>query len=467
MTDNEFSYCVEFSRRGDRMVADVTGQTQIRLDECGLASALFHRIPSRAGDLLRIALAVYAVDRLSGRQRGQQSGGSRVMNLEVGVVEPDFWSAEETLGPLQEALELLGGDTWYLRFCYRRADTDYNLGFPPVLRPRVCLYSGGLDSAAGLATQLRTRKDAMLAVTTYHQGLQGQRVIQHLRQLSLRYGVDVRPIVVRTTFGRPPQLRKQELTQRCRSFLFAAMGGAVACAERSSSVEVYESGVGAINLPPMQGMGTGARMTKSSHPRFLRLMSGLLSQAAGRRVDLLLPHQDRTKGEIVRTLAEDGLADLAHSTVSCVHYPVRGKAKQCGYCPACIGRRQAMIVADIKEPDGAYEYDLFGAPRTTNGIEPAKLEYLKATLMHVDDLGELRDGYLPEWFLRYALGTGVAKERAGLMGWMDVLRRYRDEWLDLVSHGRSRGWHWAHLLVDGVAARERGQPCKLTHPILA
>ena len=230
---NDHSYTIEFIRRGDRMVAEVTGQTQIRLDECGLAGALFHTIPSRAGDLLRIGLAVYAVDRLSPRDWRQQSGGSRAMHLEVGVVEPDFWSDEQTLAPLQEALELLGGDEWHLRFCYRRADTEYNLGFPPVSHPRICLYSGGLDSAAGLATQLRARKDAMLAVTTYHQGLQKERVTRQLHQMARRYGVVVRPIIVRTAFDKPPQLHKQELTQRCRSFLFATMAGAVACAEQS------------------------------------------------------------------------------------------------------------------------------------------------------------------------------------------------------------------------------------------
>jgi hypothetical protein len=292
----------------------------------------------------------------------------------------------------------------------------------------------------------------MLAVTTWHQALQKKRTRDQLRRLGSRYGVDVCPIVVKAALVRPPQLRRQELSQRCRSFLFAAMGGAVACAEHSSSIEVFESGVGAINLPLMHGMATGARTTKSSHPRFLRLMSDLVSRVAERRIDFCLPHRNRTKAEIVRTLAGDGLADLARSTVSCVHYPVRGKAKQCGCCPACIGRRQAMILAGMDEPDGAYEYDLFGAPHTTNAIEPSKLENLKATVMHVDSLGDLRGVSLPEWFLRYALGTGVAENPAALRGWVEVLLRYRAEWLELIAIGQSKGWKWAGWLRASSAA---------------
>lgn len=226
----------------------------------------------------------------------------------------------------------------------------------------------------------------------------------------------------------------------------------MACAENADKVEVYESGIGAINLPLMHGMATGARTTKSSHPRFLRLMSELVSRVAERRIDICLPHRNRTKAEIVRTLAEDGLADLAAATDSCVRYLVRGKVRHCGHCPACIGRRQAMIVAGMDEPDGAYDYDLFGEPHTTNSIEPTKLGYLRATVMQVERLGDLHGESLPEWFLRYALGTRVAENPAALRGWVDVLLRYRAEWLDLIALGQSKGWEWAGWLPASSAA---------------
>jgi len=445
------SFRIEFSRRGDHMVGRVTGNTQVRLDEYALSVNLFQTIPRPAGDLLRIGLAAYAADRLARRNWRRVPGGSRAMELTIGVAEPDFWRDESVTGLVRDALQLLSGDQWHVRFSPAQPDPDY-LGSRTDQHPRVCLYSGGLDSAAGLATRLRVCREPVLAVTAWHQARQRQRTVKQLQHLASRYGADISPIVVRTACVNPPSFREQEPTQRCRSFLFAALAGAVACAEGSSVVEMYENGVGVINLPLMHGMATGARTTKSSHPRFVRLMTDLVSRVAERRIDYSLPHRSRTKAEIVRALFEDSLADVALETVSCVHYPLRRKAKQCGYCPACIGRRQALILAGIREPGGRYEYDLFGPSEITNSIDPAKLTGIKATLMQVDRLADLRRRPLPDWFLQYALGTGVENSVAALEGWLDVLLRYRSEWLDLVESGQSKGWKWAGWLPVSSAA---------------
>ena len=93
-----------------------------------------------------------------------------------------------------------------------------------------------------------------------------------------------------------------------------------------------------------------------------------------------------------------------------------------------------------------------GASGTTNAIDPGKLKYLKATVMQVELLGDIRAQSLPEWFLRHALGTHVEENRTALRGWRDVLLRYRDEGLELISFGRLRGWDWAHWLSPCVAA---------------
>src|SRR5205085_1134460 len=91
-----------------------------------------------------------------------------------------------------------------------------------------------------------------------------------------------------------------------------------------------------------------------------------------------------------KLLADDGLEDLARSTVSCVHYPLRESPhKQCGVCPACVFRRQAMFVGGIKEPPGTYKFDLFGPSLFVNGIPENRLEYLKAFLMQVVHLAPL------------------------------------------------------------------------------
>lgn len=442
---------IHFTRRSDYMVGSVTADTAVRLNERDLAAGLFRSLSPRASDLLRIGLAVCAVDRLARRCWQGQSGGRRSLKVDIAVVEPDFWRDEGVLSPLRKAIELLSSDEWSFGFQGRRPDIDY-LGCQSERCPRICLYSGGLDSAAGLATRLATCNEPLQPVVVRHQALQKSRVLNHLKRLSCHFGLQLDPIVVKTALLRPPALRVQESTQRCRSFLFAALAGAAACAVHSSEIEVYESGVGAVNVPLIHGMATGARTTKSSHPHFLRLMSGLVSLMEDRRIDYTLPHRNRTKAELVQTLSDIGLADLATSTVSCVRYPVRGKAKQCGYCPACIGRRQAMILAGIAESYGTYECDLFGEGHIVNAVGLDRLTSLKATLMQVERLGELTRESLPEWFLRFALGTNVEPSVDGLKTWVEVLLRYRAEWFRLLAIGESKKWKWARWLPVSSAA---------------
>src|SRR5262249_46494804 len=183
--------------------------------------------------------------------------------------------------------------------------------------------------------------------------------------------------------------QKEERSQRCRPFLFAAVGGVVAAMQGAGSVEVFESGVGAINLPLMAGM-VGSKATRSCHPEFLRLISRLVSLVAGQEIVFRLPLLGQTKAQMVRLMADEGLQDLARLTGSCVHYPLRERPhKQCGVCPACIFRRQAMFVAGIEEPRNAYKFDLFGPARHVNRISEDLLKYLMAFLMQVVHLEAL------------------------------------------------------------------------------
>lgn len=77
-----------------------------------------------------------------------------------------------------------------------------------------------------------------------------------------------------------------------------------------NEVEVFESGIGAINVPLLAGM-VGSRPTTGCHPEFFRLMSRLASLVAARDITFRLPFFSRTRGEMVRAINDTGLADLA------------------------------------------------------------------------------------------------------------------------------------------------------------
>jgi 7-cyano-7-deazaguanine synthase in queuosine biosynthesis len=416
-----------------------------RIDETELAGTLCCDLPPLARDLMRIGMAVYVCDRLAKRDRHTaDASGLRNIALAVQVGRPDFWLADGMSSLLQDSLHLLSDDHWRLSFFGPGGDWQRVLWRPPASSLIVCLYSGGLDSAAGLAKQLRSRKESTVAVTAWHQPRQKQRVFRHLAMLERRYARRLLPVVVKTALRHPPRMSSQETSQRCRSFMFAALGGAVACGLGSSVVEVYENGVGALNVPLMRDMAVAARATKSAHPHFFRLMGELTTRVAGRKVEFRLPFEEWTKAEIVRTLSEDGLQELARDSVSCVHYPRRvpGPDKSCGVCPACIGRRQALLTAGIHEDPRTYRYDLFGSPEGFRCVPQHELDYLKAILLQASYLAELEGGRLPSRLCDHLFGTGVIRAEEEAEGWRSLLLRYRQEWLELIQTARESGLGW-------------------------
>lgn len=415
-------------------------------------------LPSPLIDLLRIAVAVYVADRtIRRRQRDQERQWSRKITLTVGVLEPMFWETDEIRDSLVDCLEFLTDDSWDISFEQddrrKRREIQRNL-FPPRPDSRLCLYSAGLDSAAGLGTQLlRSPERPTIPVTVWHQGGQKYNVEKQIGLLRKHFNTELTPLIFKTHLLWGSRQRwKEEPTQRSRAFLFMSAGAAAAYLSGGSEVEVYESGVGAINLPLLSGM-TGSRTTRSTHPEFLRRISGLVSTVASREISFTLPFWEYTKGQMVRNLADAGLHRLAKSTVSCVSYPLRDKkSKQCGICPACIFRRQAILSAGIDEPARTYKYDIF------SGNEPPKegrLAYLKAFLMQVAELEEVQSGRrLPERVLRHLMGTGILRNGESSAPFIRLLSEYRREWLEVTQQAEQRGYSWTKLLAASGNASE-------------
>jgi 7-cyano-7-deazaguanine synthase in queuosine biosynthesis len=428
---------------------------------------LFWTSPSpRLLDLLRIAMSVYTVDRLARRKlQSQRRRWFRSVRLTVAVSEPEFWGRSDVFDTLIECVEFLSGDNWELQFVKDKPDAsrqttlflrgDCPFSVPPLL----CLYSGGLDSAAGLGIRLAENPGRpVIPITVWHQPHQREVIRRQFAILKEQYNAEVHPLIVKAAIvwssTLASQRRKQERSQRCRSFLFAAVGAVAAAISEVPTIEVFESGIGAINLPLMAGM-IGSKATRGSHPHFLRLMSHLASLTAEREVSFCLPFGTRTKGEVVKELAEKGIKGVGLSTVSCVHYPLHDRVhKQCGVCPACIFRRQALMVAGIREPQDTYKYDLFGQGYESKGIDESHLTYLKAFLLQVANLGPLEPGvHVPPRVQRHLLGTNVVSPGESITPFLDLLSRYRDEWLGLAAHGMvDHEWAWVSLVAPIGAA---------------
>jgi 7-cyano-7-deazaguanine synthase in queuosine biosynthesis len=371
--------------------------------------------------------------------------------VRVEVLNPGFWSDTEALDAVHQAVEFVSGDSWDFEFFGGPARYEW---CPPLLSnvfanesPLVCLYSGGLDSAAGLGLRLRTCLDRpVLPVTVKHQPGQNELIKPQFERLGSHYRMRIEPLVVHTEMRRPDGVRC-EPSRRGRSVLFASTALVAATLAGVSAVEVFESGVGAINVPLMAGM-TGSKATRGSHPEFLRRMSRLGSLVAGREIMFQLPFIDWTKGEMVRSLNETGLADLARATVSCAVYPIgHERYKPCGVCPACLFRRQAMLVGGVEEPEGSYSFDLFDTPERAGLVPAEKLVSLRAFLMQVAGWSDIEvTGRLPGAVERHLRHTGVLRPGEPPDAVTTLLARNRDEWLSVAAEARRKGLAWAGLL---------------------
>ena len=351
------------------------------------AGALWRSLPARPTarglDLLNIAAGVYAVDRIVKREPGTgNETGIRSLKLCFAVQDPAFWQRLAITEALEEILIFLTDENWSLTFEQAAVSAPQQAPLDLHLTPRrIALYSGGLDSAAGLANRIAAGVDDYLLVTVGHHTKLRRLCARQIQDLS-RITATTRPLhlnlIVHLKGGAAKnRLSQQECTQRSRAFLFCAAAAVAAQACRIEDIEMFENGVGAINLPVMTGMLTGGLATRGAHPSFLKGMGELASAVAENPVRYSLPFAMLTKAEMLAPLKAHGLETWSQSSQSCVHTSLRErKATHCGQCPGCIERRQAFAAAGIAELPGQYSFDLFAGVK----LAPRSADYLHCYL---------------------------------------------------------------------------------------
>ncbi len=364
------SYDYDFSSE----LAPVGSEDNYWLDDERLSCAFHQQVPQRMADLLEVAMSVYAADRLSHRSYEGMNTGHRQINMRVGVHDPDFWARPEMSECLGEFLYWMSEDEWSFHFTSRQGPltTAGRQGFlfstPPEAPATVSLFSGGLDSLAGLAKHSGERSAAShVLVSGYtHNRLAGQqrRQVDMIRSVwerrrALGHGPELYHVAV--PFGIDKSRRSgEEKSQRTRALVFLSLGVATAVQARSDTLWVYENGTGALNLP-LNASQLGVDNYRGIHPRSLIMAERLFELALETKVNIRNPFLYDMKAGMCRSLAVSGLAEVVGETVSCDNYPVRVQGKtQCGHCTSCVLRRQAIRCGELTnyDPPEAYNYDV-------------------------------------------------------------------------------------------------------------
>lgn len=388
---------------------DVLQQEGYFLNDSQLQSPFGHHLPSAVADLLDIAAAIMLRDRQSIRSTTQKGtrrsigsrGWAREIYLPIEVREPSLWERTDVKTALEQLLGWLTEDDWHLAFLQqvearRFSDLQAPLFSSPPNNALVVLYSGGLDSLAGLIRLLQTHPDQpVILVSALHPRLQG--VIQtQVDQLQLAYGSHVVQ-QSRVPFHRNHSLslhepggvsrHREEPTQRTRGFLFLAFGVAAAVAAGASRILTCENGVGALNLP-LNWRQLGTQHTRAMHPRTLLEMTRLLALLGLPHLRCEAPHLLRTKGELCADLHNSGHGALCKLTSSCDSFPLHSSAPtpgtqvHCGWCTSCLLRRQAIYAGNLVANDQPVHYQV-DVCRSLKATERSFLGPLKMMLDQV------------------------------------------------------------------------------------
>lgn len=344
-------------------------EQRLRISAENMLHVLAEHTDARAIDLLGIAAGVYVIDRVVKRTEDESNEcGVRVLSASFAVSDLAFWSQPNIAGQLTDVLAFLTGDAWLISFIQapnpRSASSPQRALLDGPRPTRIGLYSGGLDSAAGFANRLLGSRETFLLLTVGHQSSIRLNCAQQFKWLRSRpefssfFDTSFKALLESGAAGK---MGAQETTQRARGFLFCAAAGLVANACGVEEVELFENGVGAVNLPLTEGGLIDGLSTRGANPGFLAKMSRLLSSVFDKRISFHLPFLGSTKAEMVANLAHiPGMHDWLTHSRSCVHSSLRvAKKRHCGVCPACIERRQSFKVGGIHDTDADYERNIF------------------------------------------------------------------------------------------------------------
>ncbi|MBA7542078.1 7-cyano-7-deazaguanine synthase [subsurface metagenome] len=350
---------------------------------------VFH-LPPRILDLLEIAAYVFAADRAANRgskEAVELHAWPRAMHFVIRVRDTDFWNQASVKQKLSAALLFMTGDRDYL------FDFEPGHSTPPtslfdreeftVVRQEpssVALFSGGIDSLAGVLDRLESTKENLYLIS--HRS--GQPSTKRTQKKLVK-------ALIATYPGRIHHYsfdcglshhRAAEETQRTRAFLFCSIAFALANRLSLDSFFSYENGVTSLNLLRRQDL-IGARASRTTHPKTHYLMSQFLSELNGSRFTVLNPFWNKTKTDVMDLLNRVNGRDLIGSTVSCSKTFQRLEtATHCGSCFQCIDRRLAAYAAGLQDVDnvGIYSKDIFNDPIESSDTRTTALDYIRQAI---------------------------------------------------------------------------------------
>lgn len=363
-------------------------------------------LPSEnAIDLLNLGLAVYSLDQLVSRNKYGHYQWTRDFTVHLPVFDSKRWKEINPL--IEETLAFLSGDKWTIDLIDREKIYE-NVPDRPVPKfPKVCLFSGGLDSFIGAVNLLENENVILVG---HHKKGGYEKSPQEELINSLKNHYSDKEIENLLFYVQPEKSQEKDFlgenTQRARSFLFLVLGAVVANSY-DSNIPLYvpENGLISLNLPLTQSR-QGTFSTKTTHPFFIDKFKKILI-GLGINNDVINPFQFKTKGEMIESSCNKNLVvELMQKSVSCskAGHHIRWNKKEkvhCGYCIPCIIRRAALHKVKVDDPS-EYVFDVRSFDYSYNKDKGADLHAFRIAIHKYLIQGKLnifevlKSGKLPE-----------------------------------------------------------------------
>lgn len=321
---------------------------QISIEDSSIRLLNGSCISSLQADLLDLAVAIHFADKFALPKKKRSIN----VRIDLPLRHPEIFSQNSQM--LQNLLFWYTEDYWHFCFQNRKTRERKSERLPAgYLMPsdffdftEIALWSGGLDSLAGLQTRLLQRENRCFAlIGTGSNNIMRktqQQVFRTLHNLPHASGhLSFLHIPIKANYG---NRYSQNWSHRARGIVFLLVGTVCALAIGFNKLHIYETGIGAINLP-LPG-GVGRDHSKAVHPISLIKIGDFISSTIGGLFSIENPFIFRTKAEMCNSFVGNPLPIF--ETISCdrLHREIY---IQCGFCSSCLLRRQALAAAGIKD----------------------------------------------------------------------------------------------------------------------
>lgn len=293
----------------------------------------------RVLDFVIIAMSVVAADKAILR-KNSPDGWTRQIELELPLHEAEKWT--EVKEKLERMLRFLSGDFWTLSFDQLPETLVLKDSCENQANDCVCLLSGGMDSLVGGIDLCEEGRNPLFVAQT----VRGDAA--HQREYASALGKD--NLCQWSCYVN--KRGESENTTRARSivfFAYALLATYRVSANSRGRKEIYvpENGFISLNIA-LDELRSGSLSTKTTHPVYMNALQDIWDKM-GFCVDLVLPYQYKTKGEVLlNCMNRELMKSLIMGTTSCGKYARHGY-RHCGVCVPCIVRRASFMKAQIND----------------------------------------------------------------------------------------------------------------------